>query len=183
MLLVSSSVLGMEPEHEIIHIGLHNVATTDTTSYITSLQSWQEFAKDHESVDEHAVLPQAIAEFQQKHEIKTDLAILPEAIQVWSHMKDSGKYSEGYKAEVLRIHALLRGYPKDIRPHRELADLKDVFLKKSYEQLELKKQSVTTVQNNFVMMRQWGIGLPVLAAVLFAALLLEMFLLPMSSNH
>lgn len=169
-LLVSSSVLSMQNDY--IEIPLDNMGTTANAHCITSLDHWKEFASKSESLGDYEVLPQAVAEFQQKHEIKTNLPLLPEAIRVWSDIKNSQEYAQGYKVAVLRIHALLRG-ENDIQPHAELSDLKDVFLKKSYEQLALIKKNILVMQQDKEKIRKWALGLSAAVTVVLVVFILE----------
>jgi hypothetical protein len=127
---------------------------------ITSLDDWNEFALDHESLDGYDVLPQAVAEFQHTHEITSNISLLPEAIEAWSYIKNSKTDAAEYNSEVLRIHGLLRSSSKDYWSKTDLlANIKNFFIKQNYEQLNRLERSITVTENTVDCVRKWAIGL------------------------
>lgn len=181
LFLVSSSLVSMEyvldtkPDYTEIELS----ETTHNTRSITSLQSWQAFAKHNELLGDYAVSPTAVAQFQQKYEIKSDLPVLQEVIDIWSREQ----WSTEYATEVARMHACLRYGREDISDKPELLALKNMCLKKAYAQWAKTEQEATNKQVGAVQRRNCGIGLTALGGLLLVAWILEMFLLPRPCPH
>jgi hypothetical protein len=182
LFLVGSPLLGMElvsVDEKPDHLEIELSETTRNTRSITSLQSWQAFAKQNESLDDYEVSPTAVAQFQQKYEIKTDLPVLQEVIDIWSREQ----WSTEYASEVARMHAFLRYGKEDISDKPEFTALQNTCLKKAYTQLAKTQQELTNEQVGSVLRRRCGIGLTTLAGVLFIAWILEMVFLPRPCPH
>ena len=176
--LVSSPMLGMEYhkiEDTLIEVNLQSVENEciELDNVITSLQSWQEFAKNNESLDGYDVLPQAVAEFQQRYEIETCHTVLPEVIEAWQNIKNS----EAYNLKVLDMHAFIRG-GKDNRTNTELAKLKNIYLNKCYHKLGNMEIALMVEQGGLLTKRLLGIFSCSVTVVLFVGCVLEVVYLP-----
>ena len=181
LFVVSSSLVSMEYvlDQKPDHLEIELSETTHNTRSITSLQSWQAFAKHNESLGDYTVSPTAAAQFQQKYEIKSDLPVLQEVIDIWAREQ----WSSEYAVEVVRMHVILRYGKEDILDKPEFIALQNTCLKKAYAQLAEREQKLASKQVGSVNRRQCGITLSVLAGVLFVALILELVYLPRPCPH
>lgn len=178
LFVVSSSLVSMEfvldkvdgrPDHT--EIELSEITTSNT--HITSLQHWRELARKNASLDGYTVSPKAVAEYKQEYEIKRPLPVSSDAITVWEKYQEYPQYTQ----EVLRIHAYLDS-SKETRNNVELYALKNFFIKKAYEQLDVNGQKLLVEQGMYSLRNKWLIGLSIAAVLLGVALVLEIVYIP-----